>query len=278
MNVFDSMMSAFSVQTESDYRNALHEVMQKITLAGLYRSDFFARSAFYGGTCLHLFHELPRFSEDLDFSLLQEDLNFSLTPYFDPIIAEFNALGREVVITRKEKKKKGAIESAFLKDNTGIYNLSFKTERTIKIKIEVDTSPPLGFETENQTLMLPFSFVVCCFNLPCLYAGKMHALLFRSWRQCVKGRDWYDFEWYVRHRVKLDLNHFQQRMRQSHPEMPVPETLVELKALIKTRIEELDVEDAKFDLTPFIKDTEALDIWSRDYFHAVADQVEVVFS
>lgn len=273
MKIFDSMMSTFTIQTEIDYQNALHEVMQKITLAGLYRSDFFKRAAFYGGTCLHFFHGLPRFSEDLDFSLLEGDPAFSLAAYFDAITTEFKALGREVIITRKDKRQKSAIESAFLKDNTGIYNLSFKTEKTVKIKIEVDTSPPLEFQTENHTLMLPFSFVTRCFDLPCLYAGKMHALLFRNWKQRVKGRDWYDFEWYVRHRTRLDLRHFQQRMIQSHPEIPIPETLDELKILIKERIGKLNVEDAKLDVAPFIKDTSSLDIWSRDYFRDVADQV-----
>jgi hypothetical protein len=178
-----------------------------------------------------------------------------------------------VIITRKEKRQKIAIESAFLKDNTGIYKLSFKTEKTVKIKIDVDTSPPLEFQTENHTLMLPFSFVTRCFDLPSLYAGKMHALLFRNWKHRVKGRDWYDFEWYVRHRIRLDLRHFQQRMIQSHPELPVPETVTDLKSLIKERIGKLNVEDAKFDVTPFIKDTSTLEIWSREYFCAVADQV-----
>ncbi len=178
-----------------------------------------------------------------------------------------------MIITRKEKRQKIAIESAFLKDNTGIYKLSFKTEKTVKIKIDVDTSPPLEFQTENHTLMLPFSFVTRCFDLPSLYAGKMHALLFRNWKHRVKGRDWYDFEWYVRHRIRLDLRHFQQRMIQSHPELPVPETVTDLKSLIKERIGKLNVEDAKFDVTPFIKDTSTLEIWSREYFCAVADQV-----
>ncbi len=267
------MMTDFSVQTETDYQNALHEVMQKITLAGLYRSDFFKQAAFYGGTCLHFFHGLPRFSEDLDFSLLGKDPEFSLVPYFDAIKSEFKALGREVILSHKEKHVKSAIESAFLKDDTGIYNLSFKTERTVKIKIEVDTSPPLKFQTETHLLMLPFSFTTRSFNLPCLYAGKMHALLFRNWKQRVKGRDWYDFEWYVRHRVKLDLNHFQQRMQQSHPAIAIPENLADLKTMILKRIKTLDINDVKVDVAPFIKDTSVLDIWSSDYFRAVAQQV-----
>ncbi len=275
MNVFDSMMSAFSIQSDSDYRNALHEVMQKITLAGLNRHEFFKHAAFYGGTCLHLFHGLPRFSEDMDFSLLQADQNFTLTSYFDGIIGEFKSLGREVTITHKTKKRDTAIDSAFLKDNTGIYNLAFKTERTVKIKIEIDTNPPLQFTTESHVLMLPFSFMTRCFSLPSLYAGKMHALLFRNWKQRVKGRDWYDFEWYLRHRTGLDLTHFQQRMAQSHPELPVPKTLEDLKILIRERIKQLNIQEAKSDVYPFIKDSSELDIWSHAYFNQITEQIEL---
>ena len=112
-----------------------------------------------------------------------------------------------------------------------------------------------------------------CFDLPSLYAGKMHALLFRNWKRRVKGRDWYDFEWYVRHGIKIDLIHFQQRMAQSHPELPLPQTMTDLKTLIKERIDSLNVEDAKVDVMPFIKENTSLDIWSREYFCAVADQV-----
>ncbi|MEI6787993.1 MAG: nucleotidyl transferase AbiEii/AbiGii toxin family protein [bacterium] len=275
MTVFDSMMSAFPIQTDNDYQNALHEVMQKITLAGLYRHDFFKHAAFYGGTCLHFFHGLPRFSEDMDFSLLQVNPTFTLTDYFAPIIAEFKALGRDVTITHKSKKHHRAIDSAFLKDNTDVYNLAFKTERTIKIKIEVDICPPLQFNTESHTLMLPFSFMTRCFNLPCLYAGKMHALLFRDWKQRTKGRDWYDFEWYVRHSVGVDLDHFRQRMKQSDPERPIPATLEELQMLVRERIERLNVEDAKSDVAPFIKDTSVLNVWSQAYFNDVAGQMRL---
>jgi len=275
MNVFDSMMQTFPTQSDADYQNALHEVMQKITLAGLSRHDFFKRAAFYGGTCLHFFHGLPRFSEDMDFSLLQPDPTFTLTDYFPAVIAEFKALGREVTLTQKTKKRESAIESAFLKDNTDIYNLSFKTERTVKIKIEVDTSPPLQFKTESHALMLPFSFMTRCFSLPSLYAGKMHALLFRNWKQRVKGRDWYDFEWYVRHRTELDLKHFQQRMKQSHPELPIPGTEHELKVLVRERIQRLNIQEAKNDVIPFIKESSELDIWNQDYFNQIAEQIQI---
>src|SRR5665647_258302 len=136
MNVFEQMMSRYEIKSENDRRNAIHEVMQEITLAGLYRGGFFDKASFYGGTCLRIFHSMPRFSEDMDFSLVAKVDSFTLKDYFPAIVAEFKAMGRDVVITRKEKHASTDIESAFLKDNTEIYNLAFQTERAIKVKIE----------------------------------------------------------------------------------------------------------------------------------------------
>ena len=154
-------------------------------------------------------------SEDIDFSLVQSDVDFKLENYFEPVITEFKALGRDVVISKKEKKNQTNIESAFLKDDSVQYNLKFRTDRNIKIKIEVDINPPPGFSTEYKLSLLPFSFMTRCFNLPGLYAEKMHALLFRNWKNRLKGRDWYDFEWYVRNNTPLDFNHLCHRTNQS---------------------------------------------------------------
>ena len=135
----------------------------------------------------------------MDFSLLTPNDKFDFTKYFQPIIDEFAIVGREVEIKKKDKKSFGKVESAFLKDNTDVYDVSFQTDKSIKIKIEVDTQPPLNFGTEQKLLLQPHSFMTRCFTLPDLFAGKMHALVYRGWKNRVKGRDWYDFEWYVRH-------------------------------------------------------------------------------
>lgn len=214
MTIFDQMLSRYELKTNEQKRNATHEVMQEIALAGLYRGGFFDKAAFYGGTCLRIFHSLPRFSEDMDFSLIEKNDTFDLQSYFPAVVEEFKAAGRDVLITRKEKNAESKIESAFLKENTELYDLSFKTEKDIKIKIEVDTAPPLGFATEQKLSLMPFSFMTRCFALPDLYAGKMHALVFRQYKNRVKGRDWYDFEWYVRHNVPLGFAHFQVRAKE----------------------------------------------------------------
>ncbi|MCR5658430.1 MAG: nucleotidyl transferase AbiEii/AbiGii toxin family protein [Bacteroidales bacterium] len=269
------MMSRYPMDTANDRRNATYEVMQQVVLAGLYRGGFFEHAAFYGGTCLRIFHGLERYSEDMDFSLLIKDEVFSLERYFPAIIDECRLLGREVEITRKDKRNFGKVESAFLKDNTDVYNITFQTEKSIRIKIEVDTMPPLQFETEQRLLLQPFSFMVRCFTLPCLFAGKIHALLFRQWQNRVKGRDWYDFEWYVRRGVPLDFAHLQTRIREFNG-MEIDRQ--QFQTMLRERLSQTDIRQVKADVMPFVKNPRELDIWSNDYFLQLASLIQYLES
>ena len=270
--IFEQMLSRYDTSTSSALRNATFEVMQQLALAGLQRGGFFDKAAFYGGTCLRIFHGLGRFSEDLDFSLLEPDDNFNIEDYFPAIVAEFKSIGRDVTISKKDKKSFSKVESAFLKDNTHVYNLSFQTEKNYKIKIEVDTQPPLGFSTEQKLLLQPFSFMTRCITLPGLFAGKMHALIFRTWGHRVKGRDWYDFEWYVRNGVKLDFEHLRQRAKEFNNIDLSPELF---KEMLIERLSSTDIEMVKNDVRPFVNNPHDLDIWSNDYFITLAGILEV---
>ncbi len=272
-SVFEQMLSLYPQKTANDRRNATYEVMQQVVLAGLYRGGFFEHAAFYGGTCLRLFHGVERYSEDMDFSLLKKDENFSLEQYFPAIIDECRLLGRNVEITRKDKRTFGKVESAFLKDNTDVYNISFQTEKSIRIKIEVDTMPPLRFETEQQLLLQPFSFMVRCFTLPSLFAGKMHALLFRQWKNRVKGRDWYDFEWYVRTSVPLNFTHLQARVKEFNG-MEIDRE--QFQTMLKERLSQTDIRQVKADVLPFVQNPSELDIWSNDYFVQLARRIHYI--
>ena len=269
--LYQSMLDRYDLSTTQKRRNATFEVNQQIVLAGLYHGGFFERAAFYGGTCLRIFHGLQRFSEDMDFSLLQPDENFSFSTYFQPIIEQFELVGRKVEITKKDKKSFSKVESAFLKDNTDVYDLSFTSEKSIKIKIEVDIVPPLLFETEQKLLLQPYSFMTRCFTLPCLFAGKMHALVFRAWKNRVKGRDWYDFEWYVRNGVPLDFKHLQERIRQFNA-MEI--TKEEFMQLLKERLGSTSISLVKQDVMPFVRNPEEIEIWSNDYFLQLADMIK----
>lgn len=268
--IYNLMLSAYEQTTEQQKRNATFEVNQQIILAGLYNGGFFDEAAFYGGTCLRIFHELQRFSEDMDFSLLAPNKAFDFSRYFQPIIDEFALVGRKVEITKKDKKAFGKVESAFLKDNTDVYDVTFQTEKSVKIKIEVDTQPPLKFDTEQKLLLLPKSFMVRCYTLPNLFAGKIHALLYRTWKNRVKGRDWYDFEWYIRHNTPLDFNHLHERTLQFNQEDISKELFIEK---LKQRFSTADINQAKADVLPFVRNPKELDIWSNDYFLQLASKI-----
>ena len=270
--IYDSMLSRYDLTTEQNNRNAIFEVNQQVILAGLYSGGFFESAAFYGGTCLRIFHGLQRFSEDMDFSLLAQDDAFDFSKYFQPIVDTFALVGREVEIKKKEKKNFSKVESAFLKDNTDVYDVMFQTEKSIKIKIEVDTYPPLNFKTEQKLLLQPHSFMTRCFTLPDLLAGKIHALVYRTWKNRVKGRDWYDFEWYVRHNIPLDFAHLAERCKQFNDE---DITLEQFKEKLKERLSTADIKQVKEDVLPFVRNPKELDIWSNDYFVQLADMVRI---
>lgn len=269
-NLYEQMLSAYDMTTEQQQRNAIFEANQQVILAGLADGGFFNHAAFYGGTCLRIFHGLQRFSEDMDFSLLAPEEDFEFTQYFQPIIDKFAMVGRDVEIRKKDKKHFGKVESTFLKDNTDVYDVTFQTEKSVKIKIEVDKQPPMGFTTEQKLLLLPQSFMTRCFTLPDLFAGKMHALVYRVWKNRVKGRDWYDFEWYIRNRVPLDFRHLKERVMQFNNEKINKDSFLDK---LKGRLATADIEQVKADVLPFIKRPQELEIWSNDYFLQLASMI-----
>lgn len=269
MTIYEQMLARYT----GDERKAHQEVMQQIALAGLYRASFFEHAAFYGGTCLRIFHGLQRFSEDMDFSLLQPNDTFHFESFFPSIIQEFELAGRTVEITKKDKRNFGKVESAFLKDTTDVYDLSFQTEKSLKIKIEVDVNPPLHFQTEQKLLMQPYSFMTRCFTLPNLFAGKMHALVFRNWKNRVKGRDWYDFEWYVRNGIGLNWSHLHERILQFNGEDMTQEQFM---SLLLERLQTTNIDQVKADVEHFVLNRQELDIWSNDYFVQVAHLMQVI--
>lgn len=271
--IYDRMLAGYDLSDTTKRRNAIFEVNQQIVLAGLSNGGFFDKAAFYGGTCLRIFHGLKRFSEDLDFSLLNPDEGFDFVRYFQPVIDAFALVGRSVDITKKDKKSFGRVESAFLKDNTDVFDVSFQTDKSIKIKIEVDTRPPLKFHTEQKLLLQPQTFMTRCFTLPDLFAGKMHALVYRSWKNRVKGRDWYDFLWYVSNNVPLDFEHFAERVKEFNGEEIDRDTFM---IKLKERLASADMNQVKNDVLPFIRNPKELDIWSNDFFLQVADMIKFV--
>lgn len=272
MTLYEKMVDELHPQNKIERENAQREVMQEIVLAGLFHGGFFKHAAFYGGTCLRIFHDLRRFSEDMDFTQTEKNPDVHLEDYFKSIIETFKLTGREVTIKKKDilsPLRRGGYKAGF-KDNTDVYDIAFQTEKTPKVKIELDTNPPLGFLTEEKMLVKPYSSMVRCVSLPDLFAGKMHALLLRNWKTRVKGRDWYDFEWYVRNRIPLNFAHLQKRISEFNGiEMSMDDFLETLRQ----RLSETDISVVKEDVLRYVFDESELDIWSNDYFLKLADMI-----
>ena len=282
-----TMLAKYNCQSEQDYINALKEIFQEISLLGLWRAKFYEKAAFYGGTALRILHGLDRFSEDLDFSLLKPEKNFDLASYNQAIKDELMSFGFDVIVETKNKNINTNIESAFIKAETKkqLIIIDISTDiinrihhmNNIKIKMEVDTNPPLKFQTESKTFLLPIPFSVKTYQLPDLFAGKIHALLCRPWQQRVKGRDWYDFVWYVSRHTPVNLIHLQERLVQTNAWNGKNKlTKKILREMLIAKINETDFENAKKDVLPFVKDKQATHLWSKDFFIGLIDKIATI--
>ena len=281
------MLSKYECKSADDYVHALREILQEIALLGLWRSKFFEKAAFYGGTSLRILYGLDRFSEDLDFSLMEPMAAFELERYSNALVKELAAFGFEVKVEGKRKSVETAVQSAFLKANTARQLLVIQTGEDIirqippgqivRIKLEIDTDPPGKFTTENKYLLKPIPFSVRTYVLPDLFAGKMHALLCRRWKNRVKGRDWYDLVWYCAYHPDMHLAHLEERMRQSeHWKKAAPLDTKTFNELLLNAIGSLDINQAKEEVLPFVREPAALDIWSQEFFQEIIKKVQIV--
>ncbi|MBW2167751.1 MAG: nucleotidyl transferase AbiEii/AbiGii toxin family protein [Deltaproteobacteria bacterium] len=281
------MLDRYNCNSVNDYENALKEIIQEIALLGLWRSKFFEKAAFYGGSALRILYGLDRFSEDLDFSLLKNDESFLLTDYCRAVEDELKSFGFSVVVEMKDKKFETNIDSAFIKAGT-LKNMiiidipesvrkKIHSGKVMKIKLEVDTEPPGAFRTEARYLFQPVPFSVNTYTLPHLFAGKMHAVLCRSWGKRVKGRDWYDLVWYVGRDLSVGLKHLENRMKQTG-HLEVNESLTEeiLKQRLQERIGSTDFNNAKKDVENLLKDPSSLELWSEEFFKVICEKIKTI--
>ncbi len=278
------MLAKYEPKSVDDSVRALREIIQEVALLGLWRAKFFEHAAFYGGTALRILYGLDRFSEDLDFSLLAPSPDFNLARYSASLEEELLAFGFNVRVEMVDKAVESAVQSAFLKANTRNELLVIEAGeelsgqvaagQVLKVKIEVDTDPPPGFSTSTRYLLQPIPFAVRSYSLPDLFAGKMHAILFRKWKNRVKGRDWYDLVWYAANHPQLNLGHLEQRMRQTgHWSGELSLSPVAFSDLLFEAIDRLDVNQARKDVAPFVKDQQMLALWSHDFFSDVASRI-----
>jgi hypothetical protein len=269
-----------NAKTPEQEKHALREIIQEIALLGLWRAKFFEHAAFYGGTALRILYGLDRFSEDLDFTLLKTNPKFTLKQYLGAVRDELVAFGFDVAVDAKEKSAVSVVESAFIKADTTVHliKVGAKSRATrgelLKVKFEVDIDPAPGFETEVKQFFWPQPFSVTTCDLPSLFAGKLHATFCRERVKNVKGRDFYDFLWYVGRGVKPNYPYLEQKLKQSgHWQGGEAFSPAAFKKWARQRIGEIDVEAAKADVERFLADPRALEGWSKEAFLAAVDRL-----
>ena len=287
-----SMLERYDLTTTDPYE-ALREILQEIVLYALSNTDFFNHALFYGGTALRIIYGLPRFSEDLDFSLLQKDDTFNLAKYEKAVIDTLKSYGFEAEVETKVKEQ-SAVQSAFIKGNTIQHLIAinapqdiverYNAGKLLKIKFEVDTQPPLNFQEEQKLHLYPAPFMIKTMIPSSLFAGKLHAVLCRGWKNRPKGRDWYDMVWYVQKNYSVNVKYLVTRLVQSCKALEDKDVIISnkiedytpetLKELLYKRVETLDVELAKNDVKRFIYDENELNIWSKDFFRAIVEKIE----
>lgn len=283
-SMLDSMIASYDAQTADERRNAFREIAQEVVLCGLSRAGFFRRAAFYGGTALRVFHGIDRFSEDMDFSLIEPDENFSLERFLPQVERECAAWGLGFSVVPKGKRAGSAIESAFLKANTKEHIITLfandgvsgaiPSDEVLKIKLEIDTDPAPHATFERKYRLLPMPFEATLYDMPSLFAGKTHAVICRAWKNRVKGRDLYDFVFYLAHDTHLNLSHLAAKLEQTgRIESSDGFTLDDAKRLLCDRFDKIDYEQAKADVRPFVANSAALDVWSADFFRALTSEI-----
>lgn len=281
-NIINQMLSQHESATLTDKKNSIKEVVQEIILCGLSRAGFFQTAAFYGGTALRIFYGLDRFSEDLDFSLMTPDSNFRLDGYLPALEKELLTYGFRFKAESKAKAKDSDVLSAFVKGNTREHILlCYADERLaktivgselIKVKFEVDTTPPPYAGFMRQFRLLPIPYEINLYDMPSLFAGKMHAVICRAWKNRVKGRDLYDYVFYLARQTPVNLKHLNARLVDSGFEGAGNDmSLDEIKQILFRRFEQIDYAQAKGDVLPFIRNPASLDMWSKEFFQSITE-------
>lgn len=268
--IITDRLKKYQPKTLEDEENALKEILQEIALYALSTTNFFSHALFQGGTSLRILYNLPRFSEDLDFILKSPDENFQWERYMDEIKKVFELYEIAPEINDRSNASR-AVKKLFLKDSSigKILNLTYQhhTQRKLLIKLEIDTNPPLGSGDEIKFLDFPIDYSIATQDLASNFAGKCHALLCRPY---VKGRDWFDFSWYVANDTIVNLDFLSNALNQCGPWKD--EDIVVTKQWLVTQLEKkvqmIDWRNAQTEVRRFLNEehSAAIELWSNAFF------------
>ncbi|MEO5558098.1 MAG: nucleotidyl transferase AbiEii/AbiGii toxin family protein [Dokdonella sp.] len=275
IEIIQQRLERYRTTNSLEEEQALKEILQEVALYALWRADFFEVAAFQGGTSLRILHKLPRFSEDLDFILKEPDTGFNWQRYLAPLKDGLKEFGLHSEVLDKSRMDK-AIRMAVLKDDSICQQLDLNfvhgpADRKLKIKLEIDVNPPAGSGFVYAYLDFPLDFEMCHQDIGSNFALKIHALLCRPF---LKGRDWFDFSWYVAQGVRPNLHLLQSALVQQGPwhDKQIEVDAAWLKATLEEKIAIVDWNAAAEDVRRFLDSTQqrSLQLWSVEFFTAKA--------
>jgi predicted nucleotidyltransferase component of viral defense system len=258
IDVIRAKLQKFNTNVEK--YNFLREYLQLLILKVLDEKGYFRNLAFVGGTALRILYDLNRFSEDLDFCLVSKD-NYDFAKIIQELEKELRHYNM-IVSTRWKSVK--TVASAFIKFDGLLFELGLSPHKDKKllIKFEVDQNPPGGFVTEFTMINKEFLIGINHFDLPSLFSGKLHAFLFRKY---PKGRNYYDFIWYVTRNIKPNLYLLNQAILQMEgEELNLDEA--KLKKLLLKKAEETDFNKVRLDVEPFLADGNEIRHFNKEFF------------
>lgn len=282
-DIFYNGIKKYNPNTIIEIKNAMREVLQDIILVSMGKSDFFDSCVFYGGTSLRIFRELPRFSEDLGFTLII-DKNIILDNYIQFIRKELNSFGIEHTISLKQKNIETTVESVYIDFNLKfLFDISYSEysnqiidNEILSIKVELEKKHFPGGNTELKILTYPSFSQIRTFDLETLFASKLLAVLKRQWKTRIKGRDFYDYLFYISLGTKVNLLFLENGLKQfGYLNKDDSFTIDTLKNELKKKFELIDFEKAKEDVRPFISSNDRfIDSFNKDIFLSTIDLIK----
>lgn len=267
-DLFDRKIKQYAPKDAQEYLAVAREITQQMALFGLYRAGFSKLAAFHGGSSLRILYNLDRYSEDLDFCLLKPTKGFNLSKLLVHMTEELKAWGLSCEIVEKSSLN-AVVQRVFIKETSlgAILHINFPVispKQKINVKVELDTNPPEGAGYQSRVVDFPVDFNVLSHNIESLFAGKIHAILKRKY---IKGRDWFDLDFYFRERANINLKLLKNALSQSDtPSYDLELDYDWVETELRNKIIQMDFKKVKADVLPFVFDQTKIEIWSKEYF------------
>ena len=283
-NIFVNEINKHNPQNITETKSAMKETLQKIILEGLGKSDFFNNVVFYGGTSLRIFRDLPRFSEDLDFTLLDKNVGCDFDGCLLFAKRELESFGIDCDIYNKDKNIDTTVDTRYFRFNLkSLFDISFPeysnqiiSTELLTVKIELERNSFSGGKVEVKLLTYPSFVQIKTYSMETLFASKLIAVLNRKWKTRIKGRDYYDYLFYIMQETKPNMVFLENGLKQfGFIDRDESYSLNKLKKDLKEKFSNVDFDNAINDVKPFVSnDDKIIQSFNKEIFIASIELIK----